>query len=167
MADIDISAIQPVGITESKTTELSDIAASVIQAITLAESVDKMLAVLISAIQAVGAADVVSSAPVRYFQLYRAANAASIGFVDRDWKFTDNYVKYMKGILLKGIILIPGSGGPDTFSIKDGSDTGPYLYKGAVSAATVLVYPGTFCKPYIDYSECTLSTGHLFTFLWE
>lgn len=105
--------------------------------------------------------------PVMALKLYRGTQSVTVSLITMDWVFTETFRQYRNnGVPLKGIILIPGSGGPDTFCIKDGGDTGAYLYLAAVSAATVIVYPGSFCKPYIDYSECTLSAGHLVTFVW-
>jgi hypothetical protein len=101
-------------------------------------------------------------------QLFRGTQTATVGGIVADYELIDSYPRFSpRGFKLKGLILIPGSGGPDTFSIKDGSDTGPYLYYAAVTAATVLVFPGTLCFPYIDASECTVTAGHLITFLWE
>jgi hypothetical protein len=101
-------------------------------------------------------------------QLFRGTQAATVGGILTDYELISSYPRFnTRGFKLKGLILIPGSGGPDTFSIKDGSDTGPYLYYAAVTAATVLVFPGTLCFPYIDASECTVTAGHLVTFLWE
>ena len=100
-------------------------------------------------------------------QMWRGANTATIGSLIADYQLITHYPKYRQtGFPLKGLILIPGSGAPDTFVIKDGSDAGPYLYKAALTAATVLVYPGTFCMPYVDYSECTFTAGYLITFVW-
>ena len=100
-------------------------------------------------------------------QMWRGANTATVGCLTVDYQLITHYPKFSQaGFPLKGIILIPGSGAPDTFVIKDVKDTGPYLYKAALTAATVLVYPGTLCFPYIDFSECTLTAGHLITFVW-
>ena len=141
--------------------------ADAVEAVTLAENVGTP-GILVAPV-VVDAATItdVPTAPNRYFEFFRSPNAITVGLIDRDWYISDQYLKFRNaGMLLKGIILIPGSGGPDTFSIKDGSESGPYLYKAAVSAATVLVYPGTVCRPFIDYSECTLSAGHSVTFVW-
>lgn len=100
-------------------------------------------------------------------KLYRGTNSVTVTVLNQDWKMVETYKQFSgKGIPLKGIILVPGSGGPDTFVIKDTADDGSYLYAGALSATTVIVYPGSFCKPMIDYSECTLTTGHKITFVW-
>lgn len=140
-----------------------------VEAVTMAESIGKYINVSTGLItEAITVADVVSSVPVRYFEFFRTSNALTVGYVDRDWDVTEQYGKFkINGMNLKGLILMPGASAPDTFSIKDGSDSGPYLYYGAVSAASVLVYPGTICRPYIDYSECTLSAGHKITFVWQ
>ena len=140
-----------------------------VEAVTMAESVNTPYILVSTGAIYDGAtvSDVVSTVPVRYFEFFRSDKAVTIGYVDRDWDITEQYPKFRTSpVNLKGIILIPGSGAPDTFSIKDGSDSGPYLYYGALSAASVLVYPGTQCRPYIDFSECSLSAGHKITFVW-
>lgn len=97
----------------------------------------------------------------------RGDKSITVKTIDADWTFTTVLTKFANlGVPLKGMVLIPGSGGPDTFVVKDGSDTGAYLYKSAVSTTTVLVFPGSLCRPVIDFSECTLSVGHMITFLW-
>ena len=94
--------------------------------------------------------------------------SAMVTLVNADWLMSDR-IKSManRGIPLLGIILIPGSGAPDTFSIKDGSEDGPYLYYGAVSAATSFLLGGSYVNPFIDYSECSLSAGHSISFSWK
>jgi len=140
--------------------------AGAVDGVTMAEVVSRYMGIATSVYDSSSIAEDVT-APVRYFEMFRDANICTIGYVDRDWVFTDNYARYKdKGVNLKGLILMPGSGAPDTFMIKHGADTGPIIYYGAVSVATVLVYPGTVCKPMIDYSLCTLSAGHKITFVW-
>lgn len=105
--------------------------------------------------------------PVMALKLYRGTQSVTVSLITMDWSFIVAYKKYAQtGIPLKGIVLIPGSGAPDTFCIKDTADDGSYLYKQAVSVATTVIYPGSLCKPFIDFSECTLSAGHLITFIW-
>jgi hypothetical protein len=148
MADVDIS-----GVTDS---------------VGAAEVVSRMMDLNAKSIAA-SAAAVAEALTVGAYntQMWRGAQTATVGGLVVDYQLILHYPKFAQtGFPLKGLILIPGSGAPDTFVIKDGSDAGPYLYKAALSAATVLVYPGTFCKPYIDFSECTLTTGHLITFVW-
>lgn len=111
-------------------------------------------------------AEVVST-PTFALKLYRGMNSVTVTLITVDWDFVALYRKFAGlGVALKGIILIPGSGAPDTFSIKDGDENGSYLYSGALTVPTVLVYPGSLCRPYIDYSECTLTAGHKVTFVW-
>jgi len=148
MADVDISgAVETVSVAENVSAPHSTMSVnpSIVDAITVAEAVTLSFTL----------------------KLYRGTNAVTVTALNQDWSFVETYRHFSsRGINLKGIILIPGSGGPDTFSIKDIDENGAYLYYGAVSAATVLVYPGSFFKPMIDYSECTLSTGHKVTFVW-
>lgn len=105
--------------------------------------------------------------PTFALKLYRGTNSVTVSLITMDWSLVEAYRQFRNtGVPLKGIILIPGSGAPDTFVIMDGSDSGAYLYSAAVSATTVVVYPGSYCKPYIDFSACTLSAGHKITFVW-
>ena len=84
--------------------------------------------------------------------------------VDNDWAWTDNYPGHQQGRPLIALVVIPG--GTDVFSIKDGSDAGPYIYYKSISAAETILYGGIRLRPYIDFSECTLNTGHKISFLW-
>lgn len=114
---------------------------------------------------AISVADVVTT-PVFTLKLYRGTNAVTVTAITEDWDFVVAYKQFANlGIKLKGLILMPGTG-TDVFVIKDGN--GAYLYNAshATTVCTVVVYPGTYVKPYIDFSECTLSTGHAITFLW-
>lgn len=103
--------------------------------------------------------------PVFTLKLYRGTYSVTVTAVTEDWALVETYRQFANmGVPLKGMILIPG--GTDTFAIKDGSDVGSYLYYAAISAAVVIAYPGSFVKPYIDFSECTLNSGHKITFMW-
>lgn len=105
------------------------------------------------------------STPVFTLKLYRGAHSVTVTLVTEDWSLVDVFKQFANvGVPLKTIILIPG--GTDTFSIKDGSDVGAYLYYQAISAADVIAYSGALVKPYIDFSECSLNAGHKITFLW-
>jgi hypothetical protein len=112
----------------------------------------------------ISVADVVTT-PTFTLKLFRGTNAVTVSLITLDWDFTVAYKQFANvGVPLKGIILMPG--GTDTFSIKDGGENGAYLYYAAISTATVLVYPGSLVKPFIDFSECSLNAGHKITFVW-
>jgi len=56
----------------------------------------------------------------------------------------------------------PGAAG-DTLVVKNGSATGPKMFYAVCTGTDdqrIIYYFGTRCRPYIDYSECTLSVGH-------
>jgi hypothetical protein len=147
---------------------MADLDVNLSDAVAGAEVLGRMMDVNAVAVQALGAMQEAVTVGAPNTQLFRGTQAATVGGIVADYELIDSYPRFStRGFKLKGLILIPGSGGPDTFSIKDGSDTGPYLYYAAVTAATVLVFPGTLCFPYIDASECTVTAGHLVTFLWE
>ena len=121
-----------------------------------------------SIVDAVGVADVVSTAPAFTLKLYRGTNSVTVSAITEDWEFVETYKQFRNlGIKLKGIILVPGSG-TDVFVIKDGGESGALLYNAAhaTTVCTVVVYPGTYVKPFIDFSLCTLTAGHSITFLW-
>lgn len=168
MGDIDIVGNEQVVMGEQISQLYEMLFASVYDASAAAESIGRMMEIYaVPDAQGVTVADVVSSVPVRNLEFFKGMKTASIGMLLTDWSIENNYTIPNKGINLKGMVLKGGSGGSDVMVVKDGSDTGPYLYNATVATSVVLVYPGTLCKPYIDYSECTLTTGHMFTFLWE
>ena len=103
------------------------------------------------------------------------ATSEAVGFksisvltIDADWALVDTVSKFScSGVLLKGITLVPGAGGANVFAIKDADENGAYLYLSSLTATAVIVYPyGIVCRPFIDYSECTLRSGHIVTFMW-
>lgn len=166
MADVDVSTRDYATVEESISRRFELILVSAYEAASLAESTVRDMHFPVSVVQAVTLTESVTT-PTNTMKLYRGTQSISVSAVTEDWSFVTAYKSFAGvGIPLKGIILIPGSGAPDTFVIKDGSDSGAYLYKGALTAAAVLVYPGNNCKPYIDFSECTLTTGHVITFVW-
>ena len=146
---------------------MADLSVDLSDAVAGAEVLGRMIDFNVVATQALGAMAEALTVGAPNTQMWRGANTATVGCLTVDYQLITHYPKFSPaGFPLKGIILIPGSGAPDTFVIKDVKDTGPYLYKAALTAATVLVYPGTLCFPYIDFSECTLTAGHLITFVW-
>lgn len=150
MVDIDISesdAVEAITVTDVPTApaiSTMSVNPSINDGITVAEAV---------------------TTPTFTLKLYRGVTSVTVSAITEDWDFIQTYRQFSaSGIPLKGIILMPGT--TDTFSIKDGGESGAYLYYGALAAAAVLVYPGTHVKPFIDFSECTLNTGHKITFVW-
>jgi hypothetical protein len=94
--------------------------------------------------------------------------SAMVTLINTDWLMSERIKSIRgRGVPLLGLILVPGSGAPDTFSIKDGGEDRPYLYYGAISAVTSFVLGGAYVNPFIDYSECTLSAGHSISFSWK
>ena len=171
MADVDISAVvETVTVAETVTIPRFDVKPDINDGITVADVVSTAPAISTMSVNPsiVDAITVAEAVTIGFtLKLYRGTTAVTVENTSEDWSLVATYKQFMsRGVPLKGIILIPGSGGPDTFVIKDIDSSGAYLYSGAVSAATVLVYPGTFCRPMIDFSECTLSTGNKVTFVW-
>jgi hypothetical protein len=168
MADVDVSGVE--------------------DAVAASEVLARHLSLELSAISDAVAADVATGSPkfLVHFHISVAETLGALGEVvtmdhgvrlvrgeytamieepASDWALLDKYPKYRNGFPLKGIIFMPGSGGPDTFVIRDG-ENGPYLYNAAVAANTLVVYSGALCKPFIDYSECSLSSGNIINFIW-
>jgi len=149
MADVDVSTpVETAGVADVPTISVSTMSVnpSVYSGVTVAEAVTPGLA-------------------MKTVMGYCSAMAS---LLNADWLLSDRIKSIgSRGIPLLGIILIPGSGAPDTFSIKDGGENGPYLYKGAISAATSFILGGSFVNPFIDYSECTLTAGHSVSFSWK
>lgn len=167
MADVDISTpVETVAVSEQISELFDFIFASVYQGVTLAENIGKYMGLDVSVVQTATATESVTT-PVMALKLYRGHSAVTVSLITKDWKFIDTYRKYSQsGIPLKGLVLIGGSGGSDVFVIKDENDSGAYLYKGTVATVTTVIFPGSSCKPLIDFSECTLTAGHMVTFLW-
>jgi hypothetical protein len=56
----------------------------------------------------------------------------------------------------------------DVFVIRDGSGTGPVLINETLSAQGTRVLPmGYRCRPYLNFSECTLTATSTVTFVRE
>jgi len=153
MADIDISETDAV------------------ETVTVAEDITgspaiSTMSVDPSVVDAVSLADVPSF--THTLKLYRGMNAVTVTAINGDWALHETFRRFANpGMALKGMVFVPGSGAPDTFCIKDGSDVGAILWNGAVAApGTTVLYPGSMCKPFIDYSACSLSAGHSITFVW-
>ena len=141
--------------------------AGAVEAVGVAENVSVPAFLLeVSKVEAITTADTLSE-PSFAMKLYRGMSSITLSLITMDWSLVETLRKFASsGVKLKGMIFVPGSGAPDTFSVKDGADDGAYIYLGAVSATTVVVYPDSFCRPYVDYSECTLTAGHSITFVW-
>ena len=143
-----------------------------VEAITVAEDINTAPAISTMSVNpsindGISVADEVTT-PTFTLKLYRGTNSVTVTAITEDWDFVKVYKQFSnQGIMLKGIILMPGSG-TDVFVIKDGGEAGAYLYNAshATTVCTVVVYPGTAVKPFIDFSLCTLTAGHAITFLW-
>jgi hypothetical protein len=167
MADVDVSGVEDsVAASEVLARHLSIELAAISDAVAadVATGSPKfLLGVHISVAETMGAMGEVVTIDDRV-KFVRGTNTAMVEEVDSDWALIDKYPKYINGFPLKGIVFMPGSG-DSTFVVRDG-ENGPYLYNGAVTASVLVIYPGALCKPFIDYSECTLSTGNTVNFIW-
>jgi hypothetical protein len=164
MPDISVRDYATVEEYTSKLFEL--VLLSVSDAAAVAENITRNLHFPISVVQAVTVSESVTT-PVMALKLSRGTSSMTVTLITQDWAFVTAQKQFaITGVPLKALVLIPGSGAADVFVIKDTSDAGAILYKGTVNAGTVVVYPGSYCKPYIDFSECTFTAGHSVTFIW-
>ena len=118
----------------------------------------------ISVYEEVGSAEDITMAKETTFIAGRTYSGIVLTAIDNDWTWTDNYPGHVQGKALIALVVIPG--GTDTFSIKDGSDAGPYIYYKEIAAAETILYNGVLLRPYVDFSECVLNAGHKISFLW-
>jgi hypothetical protein len=87
-----------------------------------------------------------------------------ISSIDSDWTWNQTgspYAAEKEGIRVRHIIFMPGAIA-DKLVIKDGGSTGPSLFPPdpvSLSDSQAIDYGGEMLKPFIDYSESTLSSG--------
>ena len=86
----------------------------------------------------------------------RAQNIVELTAIDADWD--DGCYRPLSSIQFN-----PGSDGTDVLVVKDGSDSGVVLMEVTADAAnneSVKYFDKIPFHVYIDYSDCTLSSGH-------
>ena len=91
------------------------------------------------------------------------------GFIDitsisADWDYASEVAAYPRekeGPIIDLILFAPGAAN-DRLVIKNGDASGPVVFKATATTTDerVVYYHGKRMRPFIDYSECTLSTGH-------
>jgi len=82
--------------------------------------------------------------------------------IDADWVWSDSVPdKGIGGIPIATISFTPGAAN-DVMIIKEASATGPSMFEATCLTAEprVLDYFGVKHKPFLDFSECTLTAGH-------
>ena len=88
--------------------------------------------------------------------IVKSRQAVTLSAIDSDWSllesFPGRHVFYIAGIQFF-------AAGVDTLILRDGSITGPVIFKYTSTAAhnINLAYLGLPCVPYYDFSECTIS----------
>ncbi len=90
-------------------------------------------------------------------------NIVQLTAIDADWDA--GYYRKLSSIQFN-----PGSTGTDVLIVKDGTDAGATLMTAKCVAATdnlCKYFDGISAWVYIDYSACTLSTGHVVTIVFE
>jgi len=73
------------------------------------------------------------------------------GTGNADWGGTQKY--FVKWIFWKP------SAANDVLCILDGSGGPPIIWATAVTGDSMIIYPYIYCKPFFDYSACTIGTG--------
>lgn len=101
------------------------------------------------------------------------ATTVMLTSVAADWTYTGNsmmYGKYGKGVRMDWIAFCPGTDTGDVVAIKEGSDAGPVIFPANCVNAfdqRIIYYHGARLRPVLDYSDCSLSSGHKIIFqLW-
>lgn len=83
--------------------------------------------------------------------------------IDSDWTWTDSFARMPDGIEVAEVIFTPGAA-DDKLVMLDQDANGGELFPPVLPwdvYAERQSYPcGTWLKPFIDFSECTLSAGH-------
>ena len=85
--------------------------------------------------------------------------------LDSDWSWLSTFPGAINGIAVDWIAFSVGATATvDVCSIKEASATGPSIFPphpvAATSPVLMVHYNGKTIKPYFDFSDCTLSTGH-------
>lgn len=87
---------------------------------------------------------------------------------DFDLVAQTGYIQYATtgGVPIELILFYPGAAN-DILVIKDTAATGPVVatMKSVDAEPRVLYFRGAKIKPYLDYSECTLTSGAFVTFI--
>ena len=79
---------------------------------------------------------------------------------DWDWKTSATGYTDSDHLRVKRIIFKPGNA-DDVISIKEKTDAGAYIAYGKADSGDPLVFEvNDQCRPVVDFSECTLNTGH-------
>lgn len=87
----------------------------------------------------------------------KSGNVKNITVIDVDWDQGQVYP-------LESIQFVPGAGG-DCLVVKEGSASGAVIFYAKAPATLdgnmfVKYFNGQNHRPYIDFSDCTLSSGH-------
>jgi len=86
-----------------------------------------------------------------------------VNTIAADWDYGAVYTA-AKNPRIIALTFIPGDAA-DKIVVKDGSDTGPVIFKASCVLATdekVKYFHGEQKRPYVDFDLCTLSAGHKF-----
>ena len=84
--------------------------------------------------------------------------------IDADWIWTTTFPNHPQGIKVDWIAFKPGATALDKCSIKQDSATGSEIFLSipavSLSYGQIVYYSGALLRPYIDFSDCTFTTGH-------
>lgn len=96
-----------------------------------------------------------------------AGVSVTVTSIDGDWLWSADLTEaaYNKGLRLESMVFVAGDAG-DKIHVKEtnasGSDIFPPVEALGASYPILVPLNGKTVKPFIDYSECTLSAGHRF-----
>ena len=94
----------------------------------------------------------------------KGVNVIELSAIDSDWNYATAFPSQVRGIRVDQIIFSGGDTDGDKLSMRDGTETGAHIFPTQAilkqGGPTIVQYGGKELRPYIKFSECTLSTGH-------
>ena len=93
----------------------------------------------------------------------------TVSAIDADWTWTDDFEQHVfaRGMPLWAVVFKPGAA-DDVLSLKNGDAAANKIFPAsALTTVDPLIqyYGGNILKPFIDFSECTLSANHEVIFI--
>ena len=92
-----------------------------------------------------------------------SGNFLELTAIGEDWDWTDTWGTTSEGVYIEFIAFKPGAAS-DKLSIKEGTAAGPEIFPSVPRLSTsdgqIVYYGGKQIRPYLDFSDCTFSSGH-------
>lgn len=92
----------------------------------------------------------------------QTAVVIELSSIAADWSWTSAFraAAYPSGIKVGSIQFNPGQAA-DKLVVKDGGADGPSIFEATCpDTEEKNLYIGSFCKPFIDFSDCVLTASH-------